>query len=106
MPQPTYADLFGPGATLDGSNNLTIPYAALQAAGISGNPPAALESYAAVTKTASTWLAANTDEAVQASVEQRITAPSVRNGVDRTEFVYSTSFYGNYNAPTFDPDEV
>lgn len=106
MAQPTIVDLFGAGAALNVGNDLTIPYAALQAAGVSGAPPTAAEAYGAIVKNAHTWLAANVDDAVMVDSELRITAPSVRNGVDRTEFVYSNSFFADYAAPTFDPDQV
>lgn len=104
--QPGITDLFGAGATLDGSNNLLIPYTALQAAGGSGNPPTALEYYGGIVKNAHAWLEANTDASVMATSSLRITAPIQRNSTDRTQFTYSEVFYGDYSSPTFDPDQV
>lgn len=48
----------------------------------------------------------NTDESVQAAIEKSNYAPYTRNEVERTQFVYTCQFFGNYTAPDFDPDDL
>lgn len=107
MPQPSFAELFGVGSNWDAvDNSLQIPLSALQQSGLSANPPSALEVYSALIKTAHTWLSANTDATVLATSDLTVQAPIVRNGQPRTQFQFSARFYGAYNAPEFDPDQI
>lgn len=107
MATPSITDLFGAGATWDANNNqLKIPFSALQAAGLSTNPPSALEVYSALVKNAHTWLNANTDQSVMASSDLTVQAPLTRNGTPKTQYQFATRFFGSYQAPEFDPDQV
>lgn len=107
MAQPTYENLFGAGTIWDaGNNRLQISFSALQAAGLSNNPPSALEIYAAIIKQAHSWLSANTDQSVLASSDLTVQAPLTRNGVPRTQYQFSERFYGSYVAPMFNPEDV
>lgn len=105
MPQPTYENLFGTGAIWD-ATGLHIPQAALASTGLSANPPSALELYAAIVKQVHGWLSTNTDQAVLASSDLTVQAPLIRNGIPRTQYQFSERFFGSYNAPEFDPDQV
>jgi hypothetical protein len=107
MAQPTYAELFGTGATFNsGASRIEIPLTGLSASGLNATEPTALEALASVTKISSAWLSANTDETVMAGCDTTQFAPVQRNGLNKTQFQYALSFYGNYTTPTFDPDEV
>ncbi|BAY10298.1 hypothetical protein [Calothrix sp. NIES-2098] len=107
MTQPTYANLFGTGATFNTSTNkLEIPIAALAESGLDATEPTALEAFAAITKNGHGWLSTNTDAAVMADGTLNIFAPTTRNGDPKTQFGYTLNFYGSYSTPTFDPDQV
>ncbi|WP_375469539.1 hypothetical protein [uncultured Nostoc sp.] len=105
MGQPLTTDLFGAGATFSGSPKvLQIPLTALPA--LTGANPTPLEIYAAIVATAHTWLNANTDASVLAASDLTNTAPITRNSTQKTQFQYAVKFYGNYAAPTFDPNSI
>lgn len=107
MVQPTYANLFGTGATFNTSTNkLEIPLSALATSGLNATEPTALEAFAAITKNGHAWLSTNTDAAVMADSSLNIFAPTTRNDEPKTQFGYTVNFYGGYAQPTFDPDEV
>ncbi|MEH1862048.1 MAG: hypothetical protein V7L21_29510 [Nostoc sp.] len=105
MPQPAIIDLFGTGSAY-ASGNLSIPLSALNAAGLSNNSPTALEIFAAIIKTGHTWLNSNTDTTVMATSDLTSVAPITRNSTAKTQFQYAVKFYGPYNAPEFDPDNI
>ncbi|MEH2119020.1 hypothetical protein [Nostoc sp.] len=105
MTQPLITDLFGAGASFSGSPKvLQIPLTALPA--LTGANPTPLEIYAAIVATAHPWLNANTDASVLATSDLTNNAPIVRNGTPKTQFQYALRFYGNYAAPTFDPNSI
>lgn len=107
MAQPTYENLFGSGAAYNsGTSKLEIPLTALATSGLDATDPTALETLAAIVKNAHSWLSSNTDEEVMATSEINIFAPSTRNDQTKTQYGYTLDFFGNYTAPTFDPDEV
>ncbi|MBN3911093.1 MAG: hypothetical protein HWQ35_32495 [Nostoc sp. NMS1] len=105
MSQPTITDLFGANSTFSGSPKiLQIPLSSLPA--LTGSNPTALELYAAIISYAHTWINANTDASVMASSDLTISSPITRNATTKTQFQYSSRFYGTYTAPTFDPNVV
>ncbi|MDJ0675509.1 MAG: hypothetical protein QNJ36_09045 [Calothrix sp. MO_167.B42] len=107
MTQPTYGDLFGTGANFNESTQkIEIPLSALASAGLNATNPTAVNALAAIIKNSHGWLDANQDEQVMATASLESIAPVPRNEIDKTEFSYTLNFYGNYQAPTFDPDEV
>ena len=108
MAQPTFADLFGAASAYNGtSNKLEIPKAALEAAGVANAATAQpIELFGALIAFAHTWLAANTDQAVMSASRLSVNAPFQRNAVDKTSYTYQIQFFGTYNAPTFDPDDL
>jgi hypothetical protein len=108
MAQPTAENLFGTGANYNATTDkFEITKAALEAAGITNAATAApIEIYAAIVKNAHSWLVSNTDEAVLAASSLSVSAPFFRNGVDKTSFTYQAQFFGAYNAPAFDPDDL
>lgn len=108
MAQPTFTDLFGAGATYNpATNNLEIPKAALENAGIADAATATpIEILGAVTKLSHDWLSVNTDEAVMANSRLDTSSPFFRNNVEKTSFIFNLQFFGNYNAPIFDPDDL
>ena len=107
MAQPTYSDLLGAGATINQTaDRLEIPLTALAAAGLDAENPTATNVLGAIVKNAHSWLETNEDEEVMVASTLSIFAPVQRNEQDRTEFGYTLNFYGNYETPDFDPDEV
>jgi hypothetical protein len=108
MAEPTFVNLFGTGSTYNStSNKLEIPKAALEAAGVTDASTAKpIELFAALVTVANSWLSANTDQAVMAASRLSVNAPFQRNGVDKTSYTYQLQFFGAYNAPTFDPDDL
>ena len=107
MPQPTYSDLFGTGAAINqATGKLEIPLTALAAAGLDAENPTATNALGAVVKNAHGWLETNEDEGVMVASTLSTFAPVDRNEEERTEFGYTLNFYGDYNVPTFDPDQV
>ncbi len=107
MTQPTYGDLFGSGANFNESTqNIEIPLSALASVGLDATNPTAVNALGAIIKNSHGWLSANQDEQVMVTASLDNFAPVERNEVDKTEFSYTVNFYGNYQAPTFDPDEV
>jgi len=107
MSQPTYSDLFGAGAAINqATGNLEIPLTALAAAGLNEADPSATSALGAIVKNAHSGLSTNEDEEVMVTSTLSIFAPVQRNEEDRTEFGFTLNFYANYDAPTFDPDEV
>lgn len=106
MAQPTFNDLFGPGATWDAlSNKLTITF---PTSNQSGTPVAlsALEVYGTIVSNGHAWLNPNTDSTVMATSDLTVQAPLVRNGQPRTQFQFNQRFFGNYSAPSFDPSQI
>jgi hypothetical protein len=108
MAQPTAQDIFGQNVFYDeGQGNFQISSRDLQNSGLSyiseGSP---IPILAAILKTASEWLENNQDEAVKATCSTYSSSPVNRNGIDYTEFNFSFSFFGSYEAPAFDPDEL
>lgn len=108
MAQPTLEDIFGTlSAVNQDTGNLEISYSALNQMGLYNfNDQYPLTLLAAIIKRANEWLEANQDQAVKATSTYTSSSPSNRNGVDKTEFAFSFSFYGNYQTPTFDPDDL
>ncbi len=107
MAQPTFENLFGTGATFNPTTNtLEVPLSALAGSGLDATSPTATNTLGAIVKNAHSWLEANQDEEVMATSTLSIFSPIERNEEERTEFGYTVNFYGDYQAPTFDPDEV
>jgi hypothetical protein len=101
--QPTLIQLFGTGTTIS-SGNLVVPLSALASVGLSDQDP--LGIFGAIIKIGGDWIAANTDESVMASCEKSTFAPITRNNLEKTQYNYNLAFYGSYQAPTFDPDDL
>jgi hypothetical protein len=107
MALPTLEQLFGAGATLT-NGDLTIPAAALIASGVDNPATAdALTLFGAVVKNAhSSYFATNNDASVMADIQYSAQAPAIRNNLFKTAFNFNCQFFGAYNVPTFDPDDV
>lgn len=103
MAQPSLSDLFGSGTTIT-SENLQIPLASLASVGLSNQVP--LSILAAIVVRSTDWLLANEDLAVRATSERVVFSPVVRNNVERTQYANTLVFFGNYQAPVFDPDDL
>lgn len=108
MAQPTLEELFGIGTTYNEvTEKLEIPKAAL---GISGldlvGSFAAVGLLAAITKNAHAWLVTNEDELVRAASRLDYSAPFFRNEQEFSSFIYNLQFFGRFQQPEFDPDDV
>ncbi len=103
MAQPSGQGLFGNGTYYDmQAGYLFIPTSAFTDAGLDAIDDAnALPILAALLKKSSSWLQQNQDESVKASSVQSSFSPSTRNGQEVTEYIFTFSFYGDYQAPTF-----
>ncbi len=107
MAQPTFENLFGTGATFNPTTNtLEIPLSALAGSGLDATSPTATKTLGAIVKNAHSWLEANQDEEIMVTASVDNFAPVERNELDKTQFSYTVNFYGDYQTPTFDPDEV
>lgn len=108
MPQPQFGEIFGSSASID-PNGLSITIA-LGDLGIAGldelDPNKPLSILAGIIKNASFFLLTNTDEAVPAACTFQIISPTNRNQVDKTEFIFSFSFFNIFIPPDFDPDTL
>jgi hypothetical protein len=106
MTQPTYPNLLGTDAAKDGYS-VVIPLQVFTDAGITDvTTMTALEAFGVLLAKASTWLETNTDASVMASASSFVSAPSTRNGLEKTQFNHSISLYGSYTSPAFNPNDL
>jgi hypothetical protein len=107
MAQPTLTEIFGTPSTIDGNlNALVIPSSFFAQYGINLNSALPIELLAVLIVTTYFSMATNTDETVNLAVTRTITAPVSRNNQDKTSFSFNLEFFGSYESPTFQINDL